>query len=199
MIQTAITPIIAALTSTVRFLNSPTPTRNGPEAAANSLRADIADRLNKFDPAPLFDELAAAVVADCTGQATGAAIELTTSAVSSGETAKPAPAPDFSEADQTDGPFGADGFRFRRAEVRFGRAALQRKLVLALWDLPSCRPRVARPVEDVISEVYGQDHDTSDAAFRQLCADTNRRLSSSSCSISITSLQGQVCLVPRSQ
>src|SRR5439155_8206169 len=69
-----------------------------------------------------------------------------------------------------DGPFGTDGFRYRSVEVRFGRAAKRKSLVLALWDEKNHQPRAARPVQDVLNEVYGEDHDTDDATFRQLCA-----------------------------
>jgi hypothetical protein len=64
----AIAPITAALYSTIRFLNNPTPTPSGQEVTANDLRANIAEKLSGFDALPLLDELAAAVVADCAVQ-----------------------------------------------------------------------------------------------------------------------------------
>jgi hypothetical protein len=96
-----------------------------------------------------------------------------------------------------DGPFEADGFLFQNVEVRFGRAVKQRSLVLALWDVTNCRPRDARPIEDVLTEVYGEDHDTEDAAFRQLCADTRRRIESVAISLTIETSQGYVQFTPR--
>jgi len=59
---------------------------------------------------------------------------------------------------EPDGPFGTDGFRFRGVEVAFGRAALQRGLVLALWDIENHRPQEARPIEAVLHDVYGDGH-----------------------------------------
>lgn len=61
-------PISTALANTIRFLSAPTPTPRGAEATANSLRADIADKLEAIEAMPFLDELAAAVVADCTAQ-----------------------------------------------------------------------------------------------------------------------------------
>jgi hypothetical protein len=67
-ILNAIAPITAALCSTIRFLNNPTPTPKGQEGTANDLRVNIAEKLSGFDALPLLDELAAAVVADCVMQ-----------------------------------------------------------------------------------------------------------------------------------
>jgi len=93
-----------------------------------------------------------------------------------------------------DGPFGTDGFRFQEVEVRFGRAARQRSLVLALWDAAHQRPRDARPIEDVLTDVYGEDHDTADSAFRQLCAELRRRLETSAVPLTIEAFQGTVVM-----
>ncbi|HVS40589.1 MAG TPA: hypothetical protein VMS17_33850 [Gemmataceae bacterium] len=95
-----------------------------------------------------------------------------------------------------DGAFGTDGFRYRMVEVRFGRAAKQRALVLALWDEKNHRPRDPRPVQDVLDAVYGEDHDTDDAAFRQLCTDTRTRFEKSAMPLTIQTLQGRVQLTP---
>src|SRR5207253_2620895 len=46
-------------------LRSPTPTRSGQQATADSLREDIADKLSRFNAEPLLDELSQAVVTDC--------------------------------------------------------------------------------------------------------------------------------------
>jgi hypothetical protein len=96
-----------------------------------------------------------------------------------------------------DGPFEIDGFRFRGIEVRFGRAALQQRLALALWDAENQRPSLPRPVEDVMSEVYGQDHATEDNTFRQLCSDTRRRFEAANLSLTLENLQGMLGLVPQ--
>jgi hypothetical protein len=96
--------------------------------------------------------------------------------------------------DQADGPFDVDGFRYRNAEVRFGRAAKQKALVLALWDEEGRRPRRARPIENVLTEVYGDDHDTGDAAFRQLCSDTRGRFARFAVALTIEITQGHVQL-----
>jgi hypothetical protein len=96
-----------------------------------------------------------------------------------------------------DGPFGTDGFRFRGVEVHFGRAALQRGLVLALWDDDIKRPREARPIEAVQDEVWGEESDTSEAAFRSLCSEIRRRFESVECPLDIENLQGKVCLIIR--
>src|SRR5262249_31943536 len=95
-----------------------------------------------------------------------------------------------------DGPFGIDGFRYKNVEVRFGRAAKQRSLVLALWDDANSRPRDARPIEEVLTDVYGQDHETEDAAFRQLRAEARRRFESSALPLPIETTQGKVQLTP---
>jgi hypothetical protein len=96
-----------------------------------------------------------------------------------------------------DGPFDADGFRYRGIEVRFGRAGKQRGLVLALWDQKKRRPRPARPIEDVITEVYGEDNDTSNRAFIQLCSDTQKKLDAAGVALKIQNLQGKVRLTER--
>ncbi len=70
-IQSAICPIRVALCSAARFLTDTTPTLNGSEETVNGLRANIGDKLSEFNAGPLLDELAAAVVADCTIQRGG--------------------------------------------------------------------------------------------------------------------------------
>ncbi|HEY2787425.1 MAG TPA: hypothetical protein VGJ05_20890 [Fimbriiglobus sp.] len=67
-IKSSIEPIATALASTIQYLANPYPTRNGQEATEISLRANIANLLDEFNPIPLLDELIAAVVADCTTQ-----------------------------------------------------------------------------------------------------------------------------------
>jgi hypothetical protein len=96
-----------------------------------------------------------------------------------------------------DGPFDLDGFRYKNVEVRFGRAAKQRSLVLALWDNAKRRPRDARLIEDVLSEVYGEEHTTEDAAFRQLCSDTRGRFERACMPLTIETTQGRVQLSTR--
>jgi hypothetical protein len=96
-----------------------------------------------------------------------------------------------------DGPFDTDGFRYQTVEVRFGRAVKQRSLVLALWDQVNQRPREARPLENILDEVYGEGHDTEDATFRQLCVDTRSRFEKAAMPLTITTMQGQVQLTPR--
>ena len=95
---------------------------------------------------------------------------------------------------ESDGPFDADGFRFDGVEVRFGRSALQPLLVLALWDATIKQISPPRPVDDVMAEVYGHDHDTSDNTFRQLCADTRRRFEAANFPLGITTTGGRVHL-----
>lgn len=91
-----------------------------------------------------------------------------------------------------DGPFDGDGFRFAGVEVRFGRAAKQYALVWALWDTAAHQPSAARAIEDVITVVYGEENDTEDATFRQLCADVRRRFESRNLPLSIEYLNGRV-------
>jgi hypothetical protein len=105
--------------------------------------------------------------------------------------------PQQPSAPRPDGPFGADGFQYRGVEGRFGRAAKRKALVLALWDEKTHQPLAARPVQDVLDEVYGEDQDTDDATFRQLCADTRGWLRASRMPLNIVTLQGQVQLTPR--
>ncbi len=108
-----------------------------------------------------------------------------------------APGGDAGDEPLSDGPFGTDGFRFGGAEVHFGRAAFQQRLVLALWDAENRRPRPARPVEEVLDEVHGEGHDTTDAAYRQLCTDTRTRFEAANFPLTIENLQGTVRLAPR--
>jgi hypothetical protein len=98
---------------------------------------------------------------------------------------------------EPDGPFGPDGFRFGGASVRFGRAGKQRSLVLALWDQHAGCRRDFRAAEDVITEVYGEENDTSDSAFRQLCSDTQKRLDIAGVPLTIVNRQGKVGLADR--
>jgi hypothetical protein len=107
------------------------------------------------------------------------------------------PAPQPAAESLPDGPFDGDGFRYHGKEVRFGRAAKQQALVLALWNTRKSRPRRKRKIEDVLTEVYGHDQDTADATFRQLCSDTQRRLDAANIALKITSLQGMVYLESR--
>ncbi len=116
-----------------------------------------------------------------------------------GETSADGTIPQQTTADLPNGPFGTDGFRYRKKEVRFGRAAKQRALLLALWDEENLRPRDPRPVQDVLDAVYGEDHDTDDAAFRQLCADTRSRFEKSAVPLTIETVQGRIQLIPRPQ
>jgi hypothetical protein len=57
-----------------------------------------------------------------------------------------------------DGPVGMTGFSFRGVEVQFGRAVKQLSLVRALWNTTASRPREPRLIEDVISEVWGDEN-----------------------------------------
>jgi hypothetical protein len=68
----------------------------------------------------------------------------------------------------------SDRFWVGGKEVRFGRAGLRRQLVLALWDKKRGEPKAQQKVHDVIGAVYSEPLHTSDAAYRQLCSDTNR-------------------------
>jgi hypothetical protein len=107
------------------------------------------------------------------------------------------PAQDCADKPLRDGPFDADGFRYQGKEVRFGRAAKQQSLVLALWDIKTSRPRAKCETEEVSTVIYGDDQDVEDATFRQLCCDTQRRLDAANIGLKITSLQGMICLGPR--
>lgn len=106
----------------------------------------------------------------------------------------PAPAarPGADHPPRPDGLFGADGFRFGGAEVRFGRAALQYRLVTAIWDVERNGPADPRKVQAVIDEVYGRDSETSDSTFRKLCSDTGARLTKAGCPLVIRAVQGVV-------
>ena len=86
---------------------------------------------------------------------------------------------------EPDGPFGADGFRFAGVEVRFGRAVLQQRLVLALWDAEKQQVAPPRQVEAVMDDVYGAEHRTEDSTFRKLCSETRTRLATAGCSLTI--------------
>ena len=102
-----------------------------------------------------------------------------------------------SKGPQPDGPFDADGFRFAGVEVRFGRAAKQYRLVLALWDVAKRRPADPRPIQDVIDEVWGEGNDTDDARFRSLCSEVRlTRFQPANCPLDIRPMQGKVQLVP---
>lgn len=107
---------------------------------------------------------------------------------SEGEKSKPDAKPD--------GPFDADGFRFAGVDVRFGKAGKQYRLVMALWDAKKKSPAAPRPIEDVIAEVWGDDNETEDSAFRQLCADTRTRFQKVNCPLDIRQVNGKVQLSP---
>lgn len=93
-----------------------------------------------------------------------------------------------------DGPFDADGFRFGSVEVRFERAALRYRLILALWDVDQKRPASPRPIEDVIAEVY-QSEDVEDNTFRKLCSAARNDLRKANCPLEIKPTQGKVRLI----
>jgi len=95
----------------------------------------------------------------------------------------------------TDGPFDADGFRFAGVTVRFGRAPKRYALILALWDRERRTPTDPRAVQDVIDAVYGNENDTNDTTFRQLCSDTRTNLQKTNCPLDIRLLNGTIQLV----
>jgi hypothetical protein len=105
-----------------------------------------------------------------------------------GEGGKPKP------ATKPDGPFDADGFRFAGVDVRFGKASKQYRLVMALWDAKKKRPAEPRPVQDVITQVWGNDNDTEDAAFRKLCSDVRDRFQRTNCPLEVVYTNGMVQL-----
>jgi hypothetical protein len=107
-----------------------------------------------------------------------------------GEGGKPKP------DDKPNGPFDADGFRFAGVEVRFGRAVKQYRLVMALWDVKKKRPAEPRPIEEVITEVWGDEDETEDSTFRQMCSDTRRRFQAANCLLDIQQTNGKVQLSP---
>lgn len=103
----------------------------------------------------------------------------------------PASSPMPSDAD---GLFDGTAVRLGGVVVQFGRAALQLRLVQALWDDSENQPSPARELESVLSEVYGENHQTEDSTFRQLCSDTRRRLATANCSFTILHEAGTVRL-----
>ncbi len=111
-----------------------------------------------------------------------------------GNVKEPAPAVATDDV-APDGPFDVDGFRFAGLEVRFGKAGKQYRLVMALWDAETKRPAPPRPVEDVIADVWGNENDTEDSAFRQLCADTRARFQKANCPLDIRQLNAKVQLL----
>ncbi len=106
------------------------------------------------------------------------------------------PADTQDNASGPDGLFDADGFRFSGVEVRFGRAVLRYRLVQSLWDVATHAPTPPRPVEDVIDDVYGVNHQTEDRAFRKLVSETRGKLESQNCPLNLKCLQGTIQLIP---
>jgi hypothetical protein len=100
------------------------------------------------------------------------------------------------EDDKPNGPFAPNGFQYAGIKVRFGRASKQYGLVRALWDDQKNAPYEPRPVGDVIDTVWGEENDTEDSTFRQLCSDTRRRLQAANCPLDITQVNGTVQLIP---
>lgn len=98
----------------------------------------------------------------------------------------------FTPLKKPDGPFDADGFRFDGVEVRFGRAILRYRLILALWNQACSTPASPRPIEEVLIEVYGENNEIEDAAFRQLCSDTRGKLEANHFPLTILTVQGKV-------
>ncbi len=95
-----------------------------------------------------------------------------------------------------DGPFEPDGFRFGTAVVRFGGAAKEYRVLKALWDKDKQRPFETRTVEDVMCEVYGEDHDTDEKTFRKMVSTVRGRLATEHFPLAIPHIcQGQLRLV----
>lgn len=111
------------------------------------------------------------------------------------EKSKETPGNDTPPPREPDGPFGINGFRFAGKEVQFGRAALQFGLVKSLWDAKARQIASPRQISEVIEDVWGHDHDTADATFRQMVADTNKKFQIANCPIKIQAAQGSVQLV----
>ena len=95
-----------------------------------------------------------------------------------------------------DGPFDADGFRFDGVEVRFGRAALQYRLIQSLWNEACSAPASPRAIEEVLLELYGDDNETEDSTFRQLCTDTRKKFEANQFPLTIVTVQGKVHFIP---
>jgi hypothetical protein len=96
-----------------------------------------------------------------------------------------------------DGPCDPNGFRFRGAQLSWGKATLRKKLTLALWDREGRRPRPPRPTQEVIEEVYGADEDTTESTFRALISDTRGMYQKAGLPLDIKNEQGQIWLVVR--
>lgn len=166
---------------------------NGSLSAGDAEGLTLAEAASKLTPAPDGTELPAPIE-----RAAGQAGETPADAALPQQAVEvQTPVPQSTVEPLPDGPFDGDGFRYQGKEVRFRRAAKQQALMLALWDINTCRPRAKRKIEDVMTEVYGDDHDTADTTFRQLCCDTQRRLDAANITLRITSLQGMVCLESR--
>jgi hypothetical protein len=70
-------------------------------------------------------------------------------------------------------------------------------LVLALWDEEKRCPHPARPIQNVLDEVYGHDNEATEEAFRQLCSDTRSKLEEANLPLTIENLQGTTRLIQR--
>lgn len=79
---------------------------------------------------------------------------------------------------QPDGPFDPNGFRWRKKDVLFGKAALPRELVYHLWKIGGGRLPASSKVGDVISAVWGKDRDSKsyEARLTTLLAGVRDRL-----------------------
>ena len=93
-----------------------------------------------------------------------------------------------------DGPFDADGFRFDGVEVRFGTAVLQYRLIQSLWNKACSAPALPRPLEEVLVELYGEENETEDSTFRQLCSNARKKLEANHFPLTILTVQGKVQL-----
>jgi hypothetical protein len=111
----------------------------------------------------------------------------------------PSRTPEMQSQPPPDGPCDPNGFRFRGAELAWGKATLRKKLTLALWDRESRRPRPPRPTQEVIEEVYGDDEDTSEPTFRALISDTRGMYQKAQLALDIKNEQGKVWLVAPSK
>jgi hypothetical protein len=106
----------------------------------------------------------------------------------------PPSAKDANDRTRYDGPFEPNGFRFRGAELTWGKSRLRKKLTLALWDESARKPRSPRSTQEVIEAVYGDDEETDESTFRGLISDTRGAYQRAQLALNIRNESGKIWL-----
>jgi hypothetical protein len=90
-----------------------------------------------------------------------------------------------------DGPRDPFVFRYGRKKLDLTGAPLRFRLLVALWDQKTGAPREPRPADEVMEELWPDDHE-ADGSLRNLCHHTRRALESAHIRLDVRSVGGKV-------